>query len=414
MNPQGRDAHRPLLARRETDVPDNTFSCPSCGSDISASAKFCSECGHRITESPDVAASVDPATESTGPDAGSPGAPGTAAAESERLVQAAEEAREAEAAERERVVQAAADARKADEATAPPQPAAAPAPATQPQPATAASSDKGPAGIHWKTMTSWQRWGVVGASVLLLIVIGIAGGSSDESGGDDSEDAEQAAEVTSEPEPKPELVLTVGSPRDGATIKAPEAVLKGRVDVAGAKVRVKGKRVKLDGKRFTTTVPLKLGRNAIPVVASRAGYESATAVHVLRRKHSAAELAAIAEQKRIEAEQRKQTFMASATTIPYNQLEKNPYAHIGKRVTYYGQIFQIQESYGSGFMLLSVTDMGYDIWDDNIWVNYEGSVEGAEGDMLTVYGILKGAKSYETQIGGETYVPKMKARYIVE
>jgi hypothetical protein len=34
--------------------------------------------------------------------------------------------------------------------------------------------------------------------------------------------------------------------------------------------------------------------------------------------------------------------------------------------------------------------------------------------MLTVYGTVVGAKSYETQIGGETYVPEIDAEIIEE
>ena len=65
-------------------------------------------------------------------------------------------------------------------------------------------------------------------------------------------------------------------------------------------------------------------------------------------------------------------------------------------------------------MPLSVTDEGYGFWTDEVWVNYNGPVQGAEEDLLTVYGIARGSKSYETQIGGERYVPKIDARYIVE
>ena len=36
-------------------------------------------------------------------------------------------------------------------------------------------------------------------------------------------------------------------------------------------------------------------------------------------------------------------------------------------------------------MLVSVTNEGYDIWDDNVWIDYFGSVKGAEGDQITVY-----------------------------
>ena len=65
-------------------------------------------------------------------------------------------------------------------------------------------------------------------------------------------------------------------------------------------------------------------------------------------------------------------------------------------------------------MLLSTTDEGYDIWTDEIWVNYTTAVKGAKGDQVTVYGVVKGQKSYDTQISGSNTVPEIQARYMVE
>lgn len=116
----------------------------------------------------------------------------------------------------------------------------------------------------------------------------------------------------------------------------------------------------------------------------------------------------------VSAKQRR-TSRATASTIPYNQLKKNADRYRGEKVVYRGQIFQIQESnYGGGIMLLSVTDEGYGFWDDNIWVNYNGHIRSAEDDIITVYGTITGSKTYETQIGGSTYVPKLRAKYIDE
>jgi len=92
----------------------------------------------------------------------------------------------------------------------------------------------------------------------------------------------------------------------------------------------------------------------------------------------------------------------------------NPDRYAGRKVKFYGEILQVQESGGVGIMLLYVTDLGYDIWTDQIWVDYLGHVKGVEGDQLTVYGLVTGTKSYETQIGGETYVPEVLAVYIDE
>lgn len=100
-------------------------------------------------------------------------------------------------------------------------------------------------------------------------------------------------------------------------------------------------------------------------------------------------------------------------TIPYPQLNKSPDAHTGEKVTYTGQIFQIIENpEGGGVMLLAVTDEGYGLWDDNVWVDYQGHVKGAEHDMATVWGFVAGSKSYDTQIGGNTTVPEIHAKFV--
>jgi hypothetical protein len=107
-------------------------------------------------------------------------------------------------------------------------------------------------------------------------------------------------------------------------------------------------------------------------------------------------------------------FREEATTIDYKQLIKNPNAYKGDKVVYTGQILQIQEESGFGFMLLSVTDEGYGFWTDNVWVEFDDPTEAAEEDIITVYGKLTGSEEYETQIGGSAYVPRMKAKYIDE
>jgi hypothetical protein len=61
-------------------------------------------------------------------------------------------------------------------------------------------------------------------------------------------------------------------------------------------------------------------------------------------------------------------------------------------------------------MLLSTTDDGYGVWTDNVWIDYGSDISYVANDIVTVYGTVTGTKSFETQAGGETYVPEVKAR----
>lgn len=203
---------------------------------------------------------------------------------------------------------------------------------------------------------------------------------------------------------KPFLPLRLIS--GGGTVYSGEFTVRGTA-VPGAKVLVRGAPAAMDGSRFSAQVTVNPGRNAIFIRAVHPNYAPAGRRLVVVRKLTAAERQAIAEQRRAD-------FINSTVSISYGQLSKNPDRYAGTKVRYYGEILQIQEDALGGFMLLSVTDLGYDVWTDNVWVNYDGKIRSAEGDKVTIYGIVVGTKEYETQIGGQTYVPEIDARYIAE
>jgi hypothetical protein len=239
--------------------------------------------------------------------------------------------------------------------------------------------------------------------------------------------AEQKAES---PKTEPTVKLTVDQ-ADSSVVRKDTARISGSVEATNAEgeaaegvvnrifINGFGGRtiaVEPDG-TFAGRVRLpRRGENNIDLTADWPGADASDTVTItFVRKLSPAELAALREKRAAEREARKQAFINSAQTIDYDQLIKSPEQYTGTKVQYYGQIFQIQEDpLGGGVLLLSVTDEGYGLWTDEVWVNYNGKVQGAEEDLLTVYGIVRGSKSYETQIGGERYVPEIDAKYIVE
>jgi hypothetical protein len=230
-----------------------------------------------------------------------------------------------------------------------------------------------------------------------------------------STNAKSPAKPTPTPVATPIPQVTFNMPRR-IIVEKPHATILGTVTPATATVNIAGRHPKVhaDGS-FSTSIRVKLGSRQFYVNGNATGYKDSdfSLVQVIRRR-SQAEIVrhrAAVKARRI---QHVVNFKANAKTIPYNQLHKDADAHAGEHVKFYGQIMQIQEEGNSGIMLLSVTDEGYGLWTDNVWVNYTGRVKGAEDDMLTVYGTVVGSKSYETQIGGETYVPEINAKYIEE
>lgn len=281
--------------------------------------------------------------------------------------------------------------------------------------AASGTRKKGPAAELWgnfRKLPTVGQWAIAIGAVILVVAVA-ASGSGDKGGGggggsDDS--AEEAAVTNAAPKKEvPLVVLTIPTPHDGARLQRQAVGVGGTVRPANARVIVNGKRVQVrPNGRWGAGVPLKVGENTITVNATSPGYRTTHNVLTVTRVLTAAE-----REERAAAALEK--FKNDAITIDYNKLEKNPEKYTGKKVVYRGQIFQIQESGDlGGILLLAVTDEGYGIWDDNIWVNYESSIESAEDDVITVYGVVKGSRSYETQIGGETYVPEIDAKYIEE
>jgi hypothetical protein len=269
----------------------------------------------------------------------------------------------------------------------------------------------------------WAKWtaGVLVGLVILGALIG-----DPESKRDDAVVGQTNASESKQAPEEPRVEIDIANPDDSDTIRRNVAVVEGTVNPPDADVEVDGGPPReLGGGRWQKRVRLELGEQEIEVRASAPDHRANSDTLTLTRRRSAAELKRLRalraerrarEKVRREAERaaREQNFRASVKTIPYNQLEKNPDNYVGTKVAYTGQIFQIQEDGAGGWMLLSVTDEGYGLWTDNIYVEYEGSIAAAEDDVITVLGTVQGQYSYETQIGGETFVPHVQARYIDE
>jgi hypothetical protein len=233
------------------------------------------------------------------------------------------------------------------------------------------------------------------------------------------------------PQPQP-LTLTAPS---GDHVTSATYTLKGTATV-GSSVLVNSEKVSNHRGHWSKVVHLHHGDNGFSIKVMKPNHQSVVDdVTITRdltaaereaqrqaaaRRKAQAEAAAAARKAQAEAAaaartaQEEANYKGRAITIPYNQLNKDADGQAGKIVTYTGQIFQIQrnDTEDGWVILVSVTNDGYGVWGDHIWVDYNGNVKGAEGDMVTFWGKVDGSKSYETQIGGETYVPEVTAKYL--
>ena len=77
-----------------------------------------------------------------------------------------------------------------------------------------------------------------------------------------------------DPEPprdEPGVELELGSPADGAIVRAETVEIRGTVLPRGSRVKVLGREVPVDGGSFRAEVPLEPGANLIDVAAERRG-----------------------------------------------------------------------------------------------------------------------------------------------
>ncbi len=218
----------------------------------------------------------------------------------------------------------------------------------------------------WAKFRGWTWWqqtlGWIGAAFVGLIILGaIVGeedtGSSGESQADQKEASEKPA-VTCAP-------LTVSKPRDGSVVHKRRVQIRGKAtpnasvafsdyDEGGGLGRT---HVRADGSLVRTVTLPGVGHTQILLVVRSAGCPRAEFALDVTRKRTAAQLAAI-RQKKADAKIRKAAarqqfeanYKASTATPDYNQLAKNPDRYKGDKVKFRGQIFQIQEDEGGGWI----------------------------------------------------------------
>lgn len=98
--------------------------------------------------------------------------------------------------------------------------------------------------------------------------------------------------------------------------------------------------------------------------------------------------------------------------LPYNKLEKDADKLIGTKVYYYGEIFSIQAEAGVTILQVYVTNMGWDIWTDQVMVVYFGDIDVYKDDKINFWGEVAGKESYKSVAGWNMSAPNVFAEYI--
>lgn len=121
-------------------------------------------------------------------------------------------------------------------------------------------------------------------------------------------------------------------------------------------------------------------------------------------------------------EKNMETFKNSCESYAYKEIARNPNNFIDKHAKFEGQVIQVMENGDDIVLRVNITkeanefaEGGY-LYSDTIYVEYTKNDKNEsrilEDDIITLYGTLKGTKTYDTIFGSSETIPYYIAEYI--
>ena len=115
------------------------------------------------------------------------------------------------------------------------------------------------------------------------------------------------------------------------------------------------------------------------------------------------------------SEEVKQDFISSCTFYNYTDISRNPNNYKGRNAKFTGKVIQVQDVvFDNIIMLVDVNQKEYGLWDDTVYVTYkyrENESRILKDDIITMYGKIKGLKSYTTVLGAKVTIPELELKY---
>ncbi|HHV61110.1 MAG TPA: hypothetical protein GXX51_00490 [Firmicutes bacterium] len=107
-------------------------------------------------------------------------------------------------------------------------------------------------------------------------------------------------------------------------------------------------------------------------------------------------------------------FKNSCITLAFDELARHTEAHIGKHIYLRGKVLQAEELWGNNMVLrVAMTEDKYGLWTDAVWVNYTRGERVLEDDIVKIWGIVKGRKTYKAILGNYVTVPEIDAKFLM-
>ena len=107
-------------------------------------------------------------------------------------------------------------------------------------------------------------------------------------------------------------------------------------------------------------------------------------------------------------------YRASCQTYTYDQIARNPDDYQNKLAKFTGKVVQVIRNGDEIQMRVNVTATSYGGYTDTVFVYYTitNNINVLEGDIITMYGELRGIQTYETVLGATMSIPRIYVKFI--
>ena len=212
------------------------------------------------------------------------------------------------------------------------------------------------------------------------------------------------------------LLVVIGSAMDGGTTGDTSSAVPAAATASGARPTAS---TTTDA---ATTAKLEADARAASAAQAKADAEAkARAAAEARAKAAAqarARAAAEAKAQAVAAAKRNPKSYKAISARSFAKLVKNPDAHIGEKYVIHGHVRQFDSATGADTFLADTAAVRAAEWydyDTNTLVTAETAslfADVVEDDLVTLYVEVLGSFSYDTQIGGNTTVPHLRAHIV--
>jgi len=107
-------------------------------------------------------------------------------------------------------------------------------------------------------------------------------------------------------------------------------------------------------------------------------------------------------------------YRAQCQVYSYDEIARSPEKYEKKLAKFTGEVVQVIRDGDKLQMRVDVTETEYGFYEDTVFVFYtiSNDVNVLEGDIITMYGELRGMQEYETVLGAEMSIPRIYVQYI--